>query len=450
MVVLMIFGGELKVMPFRVYEAGITYYSVPMIQGLYRQETLIRPIDVRSVNINTISNIGITPSHIDVKFQGPKSEQTMYLTHSRIDDPIGVMLAIHTVIPDKLDEKAYTFIDPDGEGPVVLEPEGERDRTDSRYLLFLFFLGLALFFSVYIGVLILPPALEMDLIPWLITPFLIIALGTIIMTYIIIRLAKSFFYKTLKRILFVHNNHLRYPHDPLLSMFINIRSSLPIDEVVEVRKSLSAGFYYNITLLRTSSNEFISTDFGIYNALKNHTDFNRSGVVLSHKAPNLGSTDYLTKSDWLKSLEFFSILTLVSILSGILAFLLRPHGISSPVAFETVSTYFILTMMIVMSILMFILIISKTREAKMLKTLFVSDKGISAPEAKNGLTWININEINSCSTYKTKWQYRIHIETDRGILVLPIAAYEKLTEGGVKVEDPCGIFPIKQEPSLSK
>ena len=434
---------ELRKMPFRVYEAGVTNHEVTMLQGFSRRDQLISSAKVMRIDFDAISSTG--PSQMEIVYVGPKGESILLLTRGVVDDPLEVMLALHKILPDRLDEKAYEYMDPDGDDPVVQVPGSGTSRRRGVNWMFFTFLGSYFLFAVMLGGSFLPLVISEPTVLRSLVCIIIICVASIITTTMMIyQVRKEFYFKIGWRI-HLERDRLVYPIDPVVSAVLRVRPFLPIDEVVEVRKGLDESLYNHVSRLRTANDERIVGTIDIYTVLRDDEGWERSGVVLRNKTPRESPRGRIADIDGWKGFALFSLLTLIALLAGCIAFLLRGIQLPFTLSLEQVFGYFMMVAMAVMGALMLILIVMKTREARLVKTLFVSDKGISTPGARKDLRWIDANGIRACSIQETRWQHEIHIETDRGTLRLPMSAYDKLTEGGVSVEDPNGGIPGKKE-----
>jgi len=437
-------GQECRQMPFRVYEAGCTDYNVPMVQGFWRRETLIPWERVRSIDLKAYSDMGTAPSHMDVSYEGPAGEGSLYLM-GEVDDPLAVMIAFHRTVPDKLDERAYDYLGVEDDGPVVdFSKSGRRTaRTPNWFLVSM--IGIDVFVAVLFGAMFVPEAIA-DPTPRTVGVVLAIVCGTILfLTIWIARKARSAVHHTIGYRVQLVGDRLEYPVELIASSLLRVRPFVPLSDVAQVRKGLAASFFIHVSLITTRDSDRFTSDIDIYQALRDREGWVRDGVVLRNTLQEGTPGGRIVELGMWRMVALFSVMTLIALLSGCVAFLLMDLGYSAPMSGEEARTIFMVGAIIVMPILVFLLIAMKSRETRLVKSLFVSDKGISVRGAKNGLSWIDMDEIDSCRIVKTWWQHEIHIETDRGTLGLPMSAYEKLTEGGVSVEDPIGVIPRKLE-----
>jgi hypothetical protein len=440
----MTLGDECRRMPFRVYEAGCTNDSVPMVQGFLRREMLIPNERVRSIDIKADSDMGTIPSHMEVSYEGPAGERILNLTDLEID-PLAVMLAFQRTVPDKLDEKALGYMGVEDDGPVVGFPSRRSGRARTLSWILVSEIVAGVLFAVLMGAFFVARAIA-DPTPWRVGVVLaIVIVTTFVMTMMVARTARSDVLRGIEREMHIVGDRLEWSVAPLHSFLLRVRSFVPLREIAEVRKGLTTSVFIYVSIMAMRSGDRFTSDIEIYQTLRDREDWVRDGVVLRNTLPEGTTGGRIAELGLWKGFALVSLLTLIALLSGCVAFLLGGRGLSSPEPIMLVQAVFLLGGMIVMATLMILLIVMKSREARLVKSLFVSDKGISVREVRGDLSWIDIDEIESCTINETRWGRNIEIATERGTLRLPMSAYEKLTEGGMCVEDPLDEVPSKLE-----
>jgi hypothetical protein len=117
---------ELKCMPFRVYERGITVIEVPVMSGLFRREILVP--EERIVSVRMRNNVSGTHKIHSIIVKYTEEDGTAQVLEVDTEDPLSVLMALEKVVSDRVDDGARELLDPERASEEVVQ-EGKTSRS---------------------------------------------------------------------------------------------------------------------------------------------------------------------------------------------------------------------------------------------------------------------------------------------------------------------------------
>ena len=413
--------------PFRVYDAGFTLTRVPLKDGMKRRDVLV-PFDrLRRVEVVDNSMGGFVYHTLELSYKGSEGEGKLVLGHSEVEDPLAAMLALAEAARDKLTDKATRYVD-DGafERLSAMKPAEVRGGPAGAAILLL--LGIMVFFSLQMGFLT-GTNMSMFGVGIMLVPLLFIIVTSVPTAMM---LARKGFVRTLTPKADLEGDCIVIPVPFMYRMVANIRHTIPVAEIAEVRLALDPHRYRPMTKWITVRGERFSGVLGLFGRFEVVSGFEREGFALRNRGASTEPGPPVFEKSPAKGL---------TLAFGILALALLAAIISSPFDFQVEASdnsWYPLVALVFVSIALPILLIYSaltSRRTALAEGFLASDRGITVPNAREPFRWISDSAVESCRVGKDGLGYHIVLRTPEGSLKLPLSLADKLRGAGHEVVD---------------
>jgi hypothetical protein len=443
---------QIKQMPLRVYEAGVTKPEVPFWRGLRGLETLIpwstmERLDVRSMEAGAQSS-----KFFKLMVKDDDTSQVLDMSKVSIDDSLSFLLAFEKYMPEIMTEAVKEILNPDEEHLTDLEDEikGYRSLARHRTSFIWMFLGGGGFVSAFtVGLFV-----DLPLRPLMI--LVLIAVYT--------PMAVFYLFATYKAIWASYDMMWINPENEVLKTGVRVPTSrivratfltddvVPFRKIERLRKGLtSQGFTPKYELLSTEEERFM-VHRRLFKAMDRSGRFRRDRFELVNDDVDRGLDGHLAKfNPW----TFIALVVIVVAISNVLLFgamALIPEGFwdggSEPPSEESdefMVKLRVYTMLAMLPFMLATMIIVRRRMGfiKRGRQMLMDDEELRCPNVKGPLGTIKRAEIRLVEAFVFSKRPRmngVRIKTDRGDLELPGFVWKTLKDHGCIIDDPRGLL----------
>jgi hypothetical protein len=441
---LILFVPLAKKMPFRIYSKGFTLPAAPSVMtGLLRRESLIPFESVSSVEVGARSLMGIAIHYISIKYESsPGKGEVLDLAYADVDDPLAVMLVLRAFVPTKLGKSLDPYLGPGAEDRVLSVPLLGRGMSKSERGVAQIS-GLLIFIAIISGLGMGGAGFSAKSV--------MLGLGLLIsMSLVFIPFAQ---FLARRQALGAFGAEARLARDTIAypvplgpRMLISARASLPLTEVVEVRKVLDPLFYGHKALVVTARGERLSARYGLFEALAQHRDFERVGFDLRNtRAPGAMGRPIATWS-WEKGTVQGLLGVLLALLVGLAT---GPSGGRALSSMHVGVPYIAMAMLAVFVPIIVYIYVQVFRRDSLGDGLLATDKGITLPVPPEGNRWLPSEMVTGITTDRDYLGMHLKLETALGTFKLPLRSAARLQAAGYVVEDPIGALQTGMPPTTS-
>ena len=430
---LLLFIPVAKKMPFRIYSKGFTLPMASSVKnGILRRETFIPIETLESVEVETRSLMGFAIHSISIKYERLLGrEEVLNLDYSDVDDPLAVMLALKAVVPTKLGKSLDPYLGPGAEDRVLSVPLMDRGSSKSERGV-VQISGLLLFTAVISGLAMGGAGFS--------TRSVVLCLGLIIAMSLVFIPFTQFLARRQALGAFgagarLAGDAITYPVPRGPRMLIRVRASLPLAEVVVVRKVLDPLFYGHKAIIVTAIGERLSTGYGVFQSLMPHPDFQRFGFELRNTRASGAPGPPMAALSWERGLAQGLGSVLLALLVGLAT---GPYGRGALGSMRAVLPYLAMAALAVFIPIMVLLYIQVFRRDALGNGLLATEEGITLPVPREGTRWLPSGMVTGITTARDYLGVHIKLETAMGTFRLPLKSAERLQAAGYVVDDPMG------------
>jgi hypothetical protein len=421
------YSGTTRAMPFRVYDAGFTLTVVGLSEGVKRKEKLVTFDRLKRVEVVDNSMRGFIYHILKLCYEVPDGEAELELGSSDVDDPLAVMLSLKEAAPGRLMDSVMKYVD-EGAFERISKRKPVEIASKPSGIAIGIFLGLIIFFSLQTGFM-WRTELSLVGLTGMFIPLLIIL---VMMVPAVMMFAKRDYIGSLAPNASLEGDRLVIPAPLLIRMVSNVRRSIPLSEVNEVRVALDPYRYRPMSKWVTVRGERHSSGFELFELFEGVSGFEREGFVLRNSQAAAEPGPPIFEKSPAKGL----VLSL-----GAIGLALLMAVLSSPFDIEMVDVdgmwYPILVsvfMAITVPILIILSVLTSRRRA-LAEGFLASDLGLTIPKAHEPLRWVPSSSVDSCCIEKDGLGYYILLGTPEGSIKLPLHIAKKLKKAGYTVED---------------
>jgi hypothetical protein len=299
---------EARIMPFRVYEKGITKIFVPSYkEGLERRESLI-PFDrIRSVEVSRYYHVSyLDDMKMEIRHVDDEGEEhTMTLMAEDVDEPLAVMTALRDHVPEALGEGLDPYMGPGGERNVVAHKNAYAP-VDSSGVLSSTVAGLVVFCGLVMAIALAYTEYEY-------AAYFAGCYGAYAILWVWLRLpvGKQTYLLRVKGKAVLTEEGIELPFGPSVATFLRRRRLVRFHEITEVRRVLDPRYYSHMAQVRTVSGERIMARNDVFETLCEHPDFDDQGFVLfNQRIAPMGSGTPLVQASAPKVVLFLLVVPL--------------------------------------------------------------------------------------------------------------------------------------------
>jgi hypothetical protein len=271
-------SNDVREMPFRVYEAGVTRTRVGWWDGVRRRQALI-PLD-RMLGVEYVEGQGrpMEERGLFIRLRDGDVETREELQPWQVEDALEVLIALRSVIPQGFDEGAAALIG-EGAAEALFKREGGGEpSTPTVWSSWLIILGIFIFplpsgiTNPFVRGYIIDPTSVM-------TAIMGTGIWTVPMMVLIWVFTKIDFDSVVENAVLV-GDELGFTTFKVFGLMGSYRSSLPVREVAEVRATLRPGYTWAGAALMTVGGERYELPLRLLAAFRARRDFVDAGLVL--------------------------------------------------------------------------------------------------------------------------------------------------------------------------
>lgn len=420
-------AGELKRMPFRIYEGGFTLPEVSLAKGWRREEEFIPWSRLEKISLEEKLMMGISIRRITLRYDGSKS---LDLGYGILDEPFAVMKALHRTFPDKMDEKFRVYLGGDDERKVIRYPLPARRERSWEWLM-------PVFLQLMIALTLAPAA-------WLLLTrgkwhtFALLGGFQIIMTL-------TFFWM----LLFINNRAqlelvraksqateagVAIPRTLVSRLTTELPSVVPYSRIKSIRVVLEPLFFSHEAELETFAGDKLRVPYHVYEFAAGREEFRKEWFEYVNKSP-MGPGERLLRRSWPGTLAtlllFCSPMAIGPLLSIDLSGVMR---IVQGLLLAAVVLVFLPLLYIALNVLQ--------KRQKLAEGLVATVERITIQGAPAKFGTISREELLAARIGRDLWGIHVELETVGGRIKLAHSAAEKLMLAGYKVEGAEGLTPL--------
>ena len=427
-----------KQMPFRVYEAGFTLNEVEWRKGFHMEEELVPWDRLRSVELEEREPkergpMGQTLRNLVLRYDDAAGGKAMLkVDPTEVGDLLGMMLALHDIVPDKLGEGFEPYVGTGSGDRVVSVPKGLSLLRKPSYVVIYNAIGMIVFFGVLGGAAL---GQGYSFIPRVIVPS---GAAFALITGLVLAMAfgdKEPFLIVVNIDAQVRGDSIIYPRPWVFLLVLAIRPALPVGSVRKVVKCLDPISFGHEASIATSSDVGVRVPYGVFEMLEGRTDFRREGRVLLNRRPAPESDIPIARTSWPRVLLLW--LVLLGIMFGTTLVNVMTNG-----GLDGFVKFLFIIFPVLLAPLLGVLILSTfhsgwryPRQQKLEKGLEILPDVLRVPKAPKGMREIPREDVIKIRTYSQYMTRGIHLETKRGTLDLSLALGSKLRKAGYEVID---------------
>jgi len=268
-----------KTMPFRVYQAGFTKFVVPLSRGLRGEEVLVPREAIRRVEIDSTMVENRLHRRIKISYIVGSQEEDLTVPFEQTEDPMGVLVALGAMVPDAVDPGVLDFVG--DEDPVVEMPGSVANAVAPyRYTLGLV-AGMGVFLAVVLGSLM--QASDPDSLTRLLLTVLTASSASALTLVLGNALAIQSIELMANADTRLVGDSIHMPEPFSNGLLLEVRPTVPLGEVVEVRRALDPMSMYHVGRVRLTNGETWNVPYQVFEGLSGRPGFEREGLALVNR-----------------------------------------------------------------------------------------------------------------------------------------------------------------------
>jgi hypothetical protein len=434
---------EVKTMPFRVYERGFTVDKVPFMMGLHRREVLVPRERIVSVTVR-FNELGKRFYSIVIRYKDEGGSSRALEVHQ--DDPLSALEALVHIASDILDDRAKTYLDPEGiSEEVVQETKVARSYHLPIMIVILFLLtGTGFIIGLLFYRFSYPSNPDFSYLH-LIGIFGFVIVGYFVMVgFAAINAYISLFEGPNVK---AGDDGLEVSVPFVLGLLLRAKTRLPYDRVRRARKYFHRMSFKPMYQMLVGWSRPISISASHFRELSRRSEFERIGFELVNKEPPPQDPGPLVRLNIPSIVGLIALFAIVSflVLSAVDPF--SDDGETSegpeepppePTFLDKLMFFTMIPFGIGLSLFMFLRLAQMARIKRRAEGIEIDETSIRLPNARAPFGEVSLSDIKSI-TVKRRFPlggYVLVVVTTRGRLWLPNYVLNELKEHGYSVELP--------------